>query len=149
MTTLVIDELRGTALTQVINITLQNRIQIAGIRPYIYMHNAPAGTFTFKIKSGANTIASQTFTSAEIKTDMATANNYVHIWKKLTFSTPIQLKTGAYTLELSSSGYTFSNSSYLAIIREHENISNTINGTPVSDFFNPWAHQLFGYVEAK
>lgn len=148
MTTLVVDELK-TTLTQTFTLTLNKRYNIGGIRPYIYMHNSPSGTFTLKIKSGANTLASKDFTSAEIKTDMSTSDNYVHIWKGLLFDTPIQLVKGSYILELSSSGYSYSASSFLGWVKEYENIFNEVSGTPLSYFDNPYSFQLFEYRRAE
>lgn len=139
---LVVDELK-TTLSQTFTLNNEGRSTIAGVRPYIYMHNAPAGTFTIKIKSGGNTLISQTFTSAEIKSNLSTSDNYAHIWKALIFDDPIQLGKGDYELELSTAGYSYSGASYLGWIREHEHITNEVSGTPVSDIENPRAFQFF------
>lgn len=121
MTTLVCDELIGT-LTQTVNLSYDTVYHIAGIKIKLLMYNAPSGTFTLSLKSGATTLASDTFDSAEIKTDLSTANNYAHIYKALTFNLP--LKKGAYDLVLSSSGYTYSESSFLGWCKSFENIYN-------------------------
>jgi hypothetical protein len=142
MTTLVVEELK-TTLTQNFTIDLNRRYTIAGIRPYIYMHNAPAGTFTLTLKEGVNSLASQTFTSTEIKSNLSTVDNYAHIYKALTFTNPIHLSKGSYSLTLSSSGYTFSTGSYLAWVKEYENIFNTTDGANDTDFNNPMSFQLF------
>ena len=143
MTTLVVDELK-TTLTQSFTVDLNRRYTIAAVRPYLYMHNSPAGTFTFSVKdSGANTIASKTFTSAEIKSDLSTSDNYCHLWKALVFTNPLQLSKGSYSLVISSSGYTFAESSYLAWVKEYENIFNTTDGANDTDFNNPMSFQLF------
>ena len=141
MTKLVVDEL-FTTLSQTFTLTKNNRFDIAAIRPYIYMHNAPAGTFTLTVKSGVTALFSKTFTSAEIKSDLSTANNYVHIWKAVTFADPSHLEAGEYELELSSAAYTYSRTSYLGWVREHENLTNELAGSPLSDYENPRAFQL-------
>ena len=142
MTTLVLDELI-TTLSQDFTINLNRRYSIEGIRPYIYMHNAPAGTFTLSLKEGVTTLVSQTFDSAEIKSDLSTSDNFAHIWKRLVFSTPFQLSKGTYTLELSSSGYTFAESAYIGWIREYENVFNETSGTIDTLFDNPFSFQIF------
>ena len=147
MTKLVVDELR-TTLEQVINITQHKRITVAGLRPYIYMHNSPAGTFTIKLKDGATVLGSKDFTSSEIKSDMATSDNYIHLWKRIIFDDTVHLRAKTYTIELSSSGYTYSDSSYLAMIREHENETNVFTPS-FSDLYNPISTQLFELKEAK
>jgi len=141
VTKLVIDELHST-LSQTFTLYKNGRSTIEAIRPYIYMHNAPAGIFTLSIKSGGTALISKTFTSAEIKTDLSTTDNYAHLWKAIVFDNPSQFENGEYELELSSSGYTYSDSSHLGWIREHENLINEISGTPVSDIENPRAFQL-------
>ena len=141
MTKLVVDELL-TTLSQTFTLTKNMRFTVEAIRPYIYMHNTPAGTFTVAVKSGGTELFSKTFTSAEIKSDLETTDNYAHIWKGIVFSNPAHIENGQYELELSSSGYTYSDTSYLGWIREHENLTNEIDGTPVSDMQNPRAFQL-------
>lgn len=142
MTSLVVEELE-TTLTQSFSIYVDKRITLAGLRPYIYMHNEPTGTFTFTLKRGGVSIASDSFTSADIKSDLSTSDNYVHIWKFLEFSEVVQLERGDYTLELSHSGYTFAESGYLGWIKEHENLTNEVSGSPLTNFNNPMAFQLF------
>ncbi len=143
MTTLVVDELK-TTLTQNLTINLNRRYTVAGIRPYLYMHNSPSGTFTLSIKEGATTHASKTFTSAEIKSDLSTSDNFAHIYKALVFANPLHLSEGTYTLELSSSGYTFGESSYLSWVKDFENIYNntdSLTGISLDDY--PLGFQLF------
>lgn len=148
MTKLIVDELK-TTLSQTVTIDHEKRYLIAAVRPYIYMHNAPAGTFTLSIKDGGTPVASKTFTSAEIKSDLSTTDNYAHLWKVIQFDDPVQLTSKEYELELSHSGYTFSPSSYIAWVREHENQFNETSGIPVSDLENPYSYQLLNYIEAK
>ena len=145
---LVVEELKST-LSQTVNFNLQKRYLFKGIRPYIYMHNSPAGIFTISIKSGGDTLASETFTSAEIKTELSTSDIYAHLWKILTFSAPLQLGKGEYELELSSSGYTFSQSSYMGWIKKHDTRFDETSGTPVSDMENPYSYQFFNFKEAR
>ena len=137
-----VQELR-TTLTQDFTINLNRRYTIAGIRPYLYIHNAPAGTFTLKIKDGATELASKGFTSSQIKTELSTTDNYAHIWKGIIFDTPLLLSKGAYTIELSSSDYSFSESSYIGWIKEFENIFNETDGGNIDLFSNPFSFQLF------
>jgi hypothetical protein len=92
------------------------------------MHNTPAGTFTFTVKSGGVALASKSFTSASIKSDLGTTDDYAHLYKTLEFDTVIPLEKGTYSIVLSSSGYTFSDSSYLGWIKPHENIFNENTG---------------------
>lgn len=142
MTMLVVEELKST-LTQSFTVDLNRRITVAGIRPYIYMHNSPTGTFTLSLKEGATTHATVTFDSTEIKSDLVTSDNYAHLWKALTFVDPLQLSKGSFSLVLSSSGYSFSESSYLGWIKEHDNIFQTTDGNNNTDYNNPLSFQLF------
>ncbi len=142
MSTLVIERLK-TTLSQSFTYTDNKRHTIKAIVPRLVMFNAPAGTFTFSIKSGVTTLASKTFTSAEIKSDLSTSDNYAWLWKVIDFSGIVQLESGTYSLEISSSGYTFTESSYLGWIRDHDDPFNTGDGN--NSFFseNPFGFRIY------
>jgi hypothetical protein len=142
MTTLVVEELRST-LTQEFTINLTRRYSVAAIRPFIYMHNAPAGTFTLTVKKDSTSLVSKTFTSAEIKTNLSTTDNYAYLWKVIEFANPLHLEKGTFTIELSSADYTFSTASYIGWIKEFENIFNQTDGGNIDLFSNPFSYQIF------
>jgi len=144
MTTLLVDKLVET-LSQDITVTSSNRIHVAAFIPYIYMCNAPAGTFTFSLIQNSITIFSKTFTSTEIKTSLATSNNYAHAFYPLIPDYLVQMSSGSYTVKLSASGYTPSESSYLGWIRQFENIQNEMSYTPTTDRQNPLAIRIKTY----
>lgn len=137
MTTLVVDELK-TTLTQTITFNQYRKYHIEAIKIKLLMFNAPSGTFTLTIKQGGTSLASKSFTSADIKTDLSTSDNYAYLYKALDFDNSLILKNGTYDFELSSSGYTFSNSSYLGWIKSHENIFNDLTTVSSSFQFNPY-----------
>jgi len=119
MSYIVTEELIGT-LTQTITLTYDRVYHIAGVKIKLLMYNTPSGTFTLSIKQGATTLSTATFTSADIKTDLSTTDDYAYLYKALNFSLP--LKKGSYDLVLSSSGYTYDASSFLGWIKSHENV---------------------------
>lgn len=124
-----------TTLTQTITLSYDRIYHVAGIKIKLLMYNAPSGTFTLSIKQGATTLSTATFTSADIKTDLSTTDNYAHLYKALNFSLP--LKKGSYDLVLSSAGYTYSASSFLGWIKSHENVFIEKTTTPDSFIDNP------------
>lgn len=149
MSTIIAEQLE-TTISQTINMKAYRKYELAGLKAKLYMHNAPAGTFTLALKSGGNTLWSDTFTSAELQSDLSTANNYLWIWKAFTFSTPIIIKSGTYTLELSSSGYTYAYSSFMGWIKDYESIFHELEDTPVQDGIdNPHSFRLFEYKKAE
>ncbi len=141
---IVVDELIST-LSQELIVTDEKRIIVNSIRPYLYMHNAPAGTFTLTLNDETGALVSKSFTSAEIKSDMETTDNYGYIYKTLIFDEKIQLTKKNYTLELSSSGYSFQMHSFLGWIREHDNIFNNTDGENNNIMENPLSFQIFNY----
>lgn len=141
MTTLVCQTLVST-LTQEIRFSQDVRYCIGSIAPYLYMHNAPAGTFTLSIKSGAITVFSQSFTSASIKASLGTTNDYAHVFYPVVPTNPLHLERGTYSFELSASGYSVTNSSFLAWAQQHEDLNNLLDYTPVSDEKNPLALRI-------
>jgi len=125
VSTLIVEELQ-TTLEQTITFNNWGRFQLEGMALYLYMHNAPAGTFTVSVKDGATTLVSKDFTSAEIKTDLSTSDNYAYLWKPIELDNTSPLRTQNYTVEISSSGYTYSSGSYLGWIKPYENVYNDI-----------------------
>ena len=146
MTKLVVEELR-TTLSQSFTLELSRRYHIYAIKPHVYLHNSPAGTFTFTIKSGSTSLASSSFTSQDCKDDLSTANDYIRINKALILSQPLSIDGGTYTLELSSSGYTYTSSSFIGWVKEHENIFSDITGTTETDLDNAQTFLLFEKVK--
>lgn len=137
MSTIVCDELI-TTLTQTIVYNDDKLVRhIGGIKPRILMFNAPTGTFTATLKLGASELASQTFTSASIKTLMATTDNYAYLYVPLLFDTVCPIAPNTYTIVLSSSGYTYSGSSFIAWIKSFESIYITPTDAYISPEDNP------------
>jgi len=106
------------------------------------MHNAPAGTFTLAIKRGSETAFSASFTSADIKTSLATANNFAHVFFPIVPSQPFHLDRGTYSVELSATGYTATDASFLGWIQQHEDLNNILDYVPSGDDQNPLALRL-------
>lgn len=144
MTTLVVNELR-TTLEQ--DFYVDKRLQLSAIRLNLYLHNDPSGTFTLSVKNGSDTIATSSLTVSTIKTNAGLSDNqYHHGFFRFDFSDIVPLiKNVTYTLELSSSGYTFSDSSYIGWIKEFENNTNTLIDSTDNDFEKDFSFQLWGY----
>lgn len=141
MTNLLVETLK-TELSQEIRLENQERYTIGAIIPYLYLHNAPAGTFTLEILSGVTSVFSQSFTSADIKTAIGTTDNYAHVFYPIIPQNPIQLDAGLYTIKLSAAGYSVLGSSFLGWIRQHEDLNNKLDYVPASDDENPLAVRL-------
>lgn len=146
MTTLVVEQLE-TTLSQEFTVTSNRRAQLYAIRPYLYMHNTPLGTFSLELKRGSDVLTTKTFTCSDIQSDLSTANDYAHIYKALLLDSPVMIEKGTYTLELSASGYSFSESAYLGWIREYENQFYTVSGNYNNSFELPFSFQLFEFRE--
>lgn len=144
MSTLLVNPLR-TTLEQEFSLSISERSQIGSIIPYLYMHNAPSGTFTISIIADYGTAASKSFTSADIKASLDTTDNFAHVFYPVIFDSPTQLDRGTYTLRLSSSGYSFSSSSFLGWIQQHEDLNNQLDYTPSNDGQNPLAFRIKVY----
>ena len=135
-----------TTLTQPFKLNLHERSHVTAVRPYMVIVGAPAGTFTMSLKSGANTLASKTFTSASMKSDLSTADNNVHMMVNLTFTDVTPLSPGSYDLVLSSSGYTFSGTSFLGWAKEYDSVYNEVTtGGTASDYTRPLKFELWSY----
>lgn len=143
---LLVEELLAVTLSQ--TITVNKRIIVDSIRPRLYLHDDPAGTFTLSIKQGATTLGSKSLTMADIKTNAGFADNqFHHGFFRFQFANQVVLNPGTYTVELSSSGYTFAEASYLGWIIDHEDLTNTITpgDTVISDIDNPLTMQIWSH----
>jgi hypothetical protein len=114
-----------TTLTQEINFVSRRRYHIPAISLGIVMYNAPSGTFTLSVMDGSIVLTSKSFTSADIKTDLSTSNNYGYIYKTLQFTSELILEYGSYDFVLSSSGYTYSSNSFIGWIKPPSDVFNT------------------------
>lgn len=143
MSSIILDELR-TSLTQ--DFSLLKRTQVTAIRPNLYLHNDPSGTFTLAIKNGSDTIASSTLTMAEIITNAGFSAGQYH-WGifRFDFDEITLNKSVTYTLELSTSA-AFDESSYLGWIKEYTNNKNTLTDSVENDFERDYSFELIGYV---
>lgn len=143
MTQLLVHELQ-TSLESLI--TINSAKTIYAVRPHLHCHNSPAGTFTIGIYDiSDNLIQAKTFTSADIVAAMATANLYIHGYFTVTFDNVVPIVIGDYKIKLTSSGYTFSESSYLGWVADHENLKIELDYTPTSDLENPLSFELWGF----
>jgi hypothetical protein len=141
VTTLVVQKL-DNELIQDFRLKLDERYNVGGIYPYIYMHNAPAGTFTIQIIKGVTVLASKSFDCDDIKSALDTTDNYAHSFHPVLFDSPTQLGRGLYSLRLSSSGYSPTESSFIGWTQQHEDLNNILDYTPGSDAQNPLAFKL-------
>lgn len=147
MTTIVVDELKAVTLSQ--PITVSSKIVSTGVRLNLFKYLSPAGTFTCSIKQSSTTIGSKALTSALIEAgDTNITNiNYTHGYILFQFAGPVVLNPGDYTIELSSSGYTFSEAAYIGWVVPHEDIKTGITYTPGDDLQNPYGLELWEFKE--
>jgi hypothetical protein len=129
-------------------ITVEKRMIVKAIRPRIVLYNDPAGTFTFSIKQGATVLATKSLTLAEILSGAGlSAGQYHHGFVNWEFDQQVVLNKEVYTIELTTSGYTFSEASYFGWVRDHEDLTNRItdDSNILSDVDNPLTVQIWGY----
>lgn len=146
MSTLLVQTLE-TELSQVYEFTMDKRQEIVAIIPYLYVHNAPAGTFTLSLITNSETVFSQTFTSQDVLDSLETTDDYARVFFPIVPLVHIQLERGEFTIKLSSTGYTNTSSSFLGWIQQHEDLNNELSYTPSGDDQNPLALRLKIYKE--
>lgn len=146
MSTLLVEELYSE-LNQDIAFNLDSRCHIGAIIPYIYIHNAPVGTFKLQMMKGSTLVFENIFTCDEIKASLNTSDNYAHVFYPVIPLTPTQIEKGTYTIKLSSTGYTFTSASYLGWCRQYENVQAILDFEPENDGQNPMAMRIKIYKE--
>lgn len=144
MTTVLFEELKSVALEQ--NIVVEERISLKTIRLNLIKALSPAGTLILKVKDESGTIIEGTLTSAQIETQASeiTALNYFHGFIDFGLEDFV-LNPGNYTVELSSSGYTYSDSSYYGWVKEFENRTNRLSSAVVNVSDSPLSFQAWEY----
>lgn len=111
------------------------------------MIGSPVGTFTLEMTGPNGVVVSGSFTSIDIKSAISTNDNYAHVFYPIIPITPIQIEKGSFTIKLISSGYSPTESSFLAWIQQHENIQNEMSYIPADDTGNSFAVRFKSYKE--
>jgi len=153
MTTLVIDELRNSLpLTQKINLVNELRSRVSAIRLHLMGFNNPTGDIKMAILRDDVEVDSVTQSLATIKASIDAAlgvsEDYWHGMILFQLDETIVLERGQdIKIQLEdSTGYTFSESSYLGWVKEHENLKNTrFEDDPLNPFENPFTFELWKY----
>lgn len=131
MSTLAVEQLE-TGQTIIQPITVTRPIQLGAIRPYLYFHGMPAGTFTFRLKRSTTVIKEWSFNSTQARDAFGGSLNFFHVYLSLA-SEAFAIKPGEYTLELSATGYTFSSGSFMGWCKDFAGPTGAIIGSP-NDF---------------
>lgn len=134
-----------STLSNDFTLDLQERQQVGGVRAWLLSVGDPVGTFTYKIKEGATTHWSDTFNVVEMKSDLSTSATRLHMMKAKTVDPVINLGPGTYTLELSSSGYSASSSSYLAWLVDWEGQYFDASSNIIDNLLRPFHFEIWTY----
>lgn len=110
MTTLVVDELL-TSFTQPIR--FKQRMLVASIKLHLYLHNMPAGNFSFIVEKEGDSYAAFNFSSNSLRASFGGTKNYLHVFSPFVFSTPTVFDRGDYVFRLTQTGYNYSTTSFL------------------------------------
>jgi hypothetical protein len=102
-------------------------LHLTAVRPWLLLYNDPPGTFTLTLKDGSDTLDSKDFTVAELKAGAGFNDNEYHKGFFKIDLNAILHHDRTYTLELTSSGYSFSGTSYLGWIKEFERSTNSFS----------------------
>lgn len=142
MSTLLIETLNLEPLEQEFTLKLNTRYVVGAIIPYLYMHNAPAGTFTLSILVNEVSVFSQDFTCDDIKASLDSINDYAHVFYPIVPATPLILEKGNFKVRLSADASYSAYSGFLAWVKQHEDLSNELDYVPSTDLENPLACRL-------
>lgn len=142
MSYLLVEPLSTVDLVQSIRLKRSERYQIGSFIPYIYLHNAPSGTFTLSVEKDSIVLFQKSFTSSDIKSAMNTTDDYLHCFYPVVPNNPIQLESGIYDVRLSAASYANSSSSFIGWIRQFEDLNNTLDYAPIADNHKPLAIRL-------
>jgi hypothetical protein len=143
MTRIAADQLI-TELAQ--GIELEKSYTLAGIRPRLYFHNIPAGTFYFRFYKDSVMIATYSFTSVSAQTSASITSPY--FWVDLSIKGGLPLSGGPYTIKLESDGYTYSPSSWIGWVKDF-NYNGNLLGNPQDFSEYPYTIKLIEYGDRE
>lgn len=146
MTTLVCQTLY-TELTQDVIFSSNERLHVGCLSPYLLMMNAPAGTFTLEFIGPNGSVFTKSFNSSDIKASIPTTDNYAHVFYPVIPDNLVQIESGSFTIKLTSSGYTPTNTSFIGWVQQHENIQNEMSYVPGNDAGNSLSVRFKSYKE--
>jgi len=138
---LIVEELL-TSLEQ--TVVVSERTEIESIRPYIYLHGAPAGSLKLSIISGSTTLSSKTMTVAALISAAAITQTYAHGFVRFQLDDTVFIPAGTYIVKLEGVGYTFG-ATWAGWVKEYENLTNTPTTTITNDLDQPLSMQIWSY----
>lgn len=138
MSTILCETLEDTALVQQVNFKAYRKHRIPGVQLRVVYYNSPVGTFNVEFKSGLDVLGSGSFTTQDIKDGRNTTDDYGYVFVPITFNNAITILPGSYTIELSSTGYTYSSSSFMGWVKSFENLFNEREDEFVDFSSNPF-----------
>lgn len=123
-------------------------MDLAGLKPCIYFNNSPSGTFTLTIYNNMTPIKAYTFTDAQVKASIDTTDGYM--WVYVALPGRCTLLPGSYTLELTSSGYTYAYNNFIGWIKNFDKLPDKVYGTLPNDFSDyPYEFKLCEYANRE
>lgn len=148
MSYLLVDELGMSGSTtmpyQVFKNTSGRAIHIVHIRPHIYKHLAPSGSFYLEVQNydGVKIAASNALTAAEISAD-----DYYHGYIRFDLNLSLPPSTtdtsSWYRLQLKSTGYSFSESAYIGWCVNFEDYDLDVDYTIAGNLDRPFGVQFW------
>lgn len=115
MTTLVVDELISSFEQP---IYIQRSIKALSIKFHFYVHNMPVGNFKFEIWKDGELFAEFPFTSLDLRNSFGGSSQYFRVFYPFGVGSNISLKEGSYVFKITSIGYVYSASSFLALCKD-------------------------------
>lgn len=140
MSTLIVEELHTVLEQEIIN---HKQITVATIRPWLYFHNNPVGTFYFNIYGTDGLVRSFSFSCSDVKTSSSLTQPYFHSYFSIEM-TPFVLNRGTYTIKLEHSGYLYNANSFMGWCKDLLPIGQTYGST--EDYTgNPFSFTIIEY----
>ena len=144
MTTLAVDRLISY-LEQ--PITVRRDLLCASLRAKLYVHALPSGTFTLKISRDSQIVSQVSFSSVNLQQKISTP--YVYFWGDFAFPATFHLTRGDYLIRLESSGYTFTDSSFIGWVKDFDELERDLTGE-ANDFSQyPFSFNLIEYKQRE
>ena len=139
MTTLVVDEL----VSQLVQpIYIKKKIKALAVKLHLYVHNMPTGSFKFQILKEGDLYAEFPFSCDDLKSSFGGTTSYFRVFFPFAVGSKINFEEGNYTLKITSTGYTYSQTSFLGWCKDWQGYFGDVTIVPESYLEFPYSFRI-------
>lgn len=136
---LVVEEFKTKVLKQEMEASSNQLIE--AVRPHLYVHNTPSGSFTVTLENSDSQVFA---TSNTIAISTVSATNFFHGYIKFDFDAAVHVDDNFFVAITMSGGYTFAEANYVGWCKDFDLRKYTPDFTPNVGFSSALDLEIWG-----